>query len=124
MLAQEVQNGSSSYIAWKHTTPAGTGEYDYNVGGAFGGGAPQRTELDPLGADVGLSAPNPPDTGGGAGDIGGNHIGGIMDARWSNFFDLSGGCSKEGVIASCSSITNEGYMEAQTRAFFGDQWYD
>src|SRR5438045_1208391 len=47
-----------------------------------------------------------------------------MDARWSNFFDLSGGCSKEGVLASCGSITNEGYMEAQTRAFFGDKWYD
>jgi len=24
-----------------------------------------------------------------------------MDSRWSNFFDLSGGCTAQGVAASC-----------------------
>ena len=47
-----------------------------------------------------------------------------MDSRWANFFDLSAGCSVAGVAASCSSVTPDGYMEAQTRAFFGDQWYE
>jgi hypothetical protein len=78
-----------------------------------------------MGADVGLDAPNPPDTNGGEGDLGGSHTGGIMDSRWSNFFDLSGGCSAGGVAASCSGVTSpDGYMEGQMRAFFGDRWYD
>lgn len=124
LLARQVAAGPSSYMAWKHSTPMGTGQYDYNVGGGFGTGAQQRVEFDPLGADVGLEAPNPPDTNGGEGEIGSNHIGGILDARWSNFFDLSGGCTARGVAASCSSVSPDGYMEAQVQAFFGDRWYD
>jgi hypothetical protein len=99
VLAKQMPAGSSSYITWKHTTPAGTGQHDYNVGGAFGSGAPSRIELDPLGASVPLVYVPPPVQG--PGDLG--QIGGILDARWSNFFDLSGGCTVAGVAASCSN---------------------
>jgi len=102
LLARQVPAGSSSYIAWKHGTPVGTGQFDYNVGGSFGSGVQSRIELDPLGADVGLVAPDPPDLGGGEGDLGGNHTGGILDARWADFFDISGGCMIDFVPASCS----------------------
>jgi hypothetical protein len=97
MLARQ----QGDYIAWKHSTPAGTGQFDYNVGGVFGSGSQQRVEFDPLGADVGLAAPQPPDTGGGEGDVGSRHIGGIMDARWADFFNLSSGCTIDGLAASC-----------------------
>lgn len=122
LLARQVPAGSSSYIAWKHGTP--TGQYDYNVGGAFGSGVASRVELDPLGADIGLTAPQIPDTGGGQGAIGGGHSGGIMDSRWSNFFDLSSGCTKSGVAASCSGAMAQTNMDGAMRGFFGDGWYD
>lgn len=119
LLARQT-TGEYGSLVWKHTTPAGTGQYEtYANSSAY-----NRIELDPMGADVGLEAPNPPDTGGGEGDIGANHFGGITDSRWSNFFDLSACCTVAGVAASCGSVTPNGYMEAQTRAFFGDRWYD
>jgi len=46
------------------------------------------------------------------GDVG--QIGGIFDSRWSNFFDVSSGCTAEGVAASCrdnaSAMNNLGVM--------------
>src|SRR5260221_586452 len=100
--------GQYGSLLWKHTTPAGTSQFDTSANSS----SYNRVELDPMGADVGLEAPNPPDTNGGEGDIGANHIGGIMDSRWSNFFDLSGGCSAGGVAASCSGVVSpDGYME-------------
>lgn len=120
LLAKQT-TGQYGSLLWKHTTPAGTSQFETSGNSS----SYNRIELDPMGADVGLEAPNPPDTNGGEGEIGANHIGGIMDARWSNFFDLSAGCSKEGVAASCSGVTSpDGYMEGQMRSFFGDRWYD
>ena len=115
LLARQSYN----QVTWKHTTPVGTSRYDLPAGGGVG-----RTELDPLGANIGLFAPPTPDTGGGEGDIGGSHFGGIMDARWSNFFDQASGCTKEGVAASCSGSMAQTNMDAEMRAFFGDSWYD
>ena len=61
-----------------------------------------RTEFDPLGANLSLTAPEEPPPGEGDGDVGAGHFGGIMDSRWSDFFNLSSGCMKAGVSASCS----------------------
>lgn len=75
---------------------------------------PYRVEFDPLGADVSLDAPPVPDTGGGLGDIGTNHFGGIMDARWTDMFNPAGGCNLDGFAASCSfavSWVNNGAAE-------------
>jgi hypothetical protein len=89
---------SNSQVTWTHTTPAGTGKYELFAGGGIG-----RTEFDPLGADVGLFAPPTPDTGGGEGDIGGSHTGGLMDSRYSDMFNLAAGCTIDGMAASCST---------------------
>jgi hypothetical protein len=110
-LARQAEAGANSYITWKHATPAGTGQHDLNVGYVFGSGTPQRTELDPLGASVPLEYTPPPEVQN-EGDVG--QIGGIFDSRWSNFFDVSGGCTAEGVSASCrdaaSALNNLGVM--------------
>ncbi len=110
-VARQSVAGSNSYITWKRSSPAGTGEHDYNVGYGFGSGSPQRTELDPLGAAVPLEYTPPPEVQN-EGDVG--QIGGIFDSRWSNFFDLSGGCTAGGVAASCrdaaSALNNLGVM--------------
>jgi len=111
LLARQSVAGSNSYITWKRSSPAGTGQHDYNVGYVFGSGTPQRVELDPLGASVPLEYTPPPEVQS-EGDVG--QIGGIFDSRWSNFFDLSGGCTAEGVSASCrdaaSALNNLGVM--------------
>jgi len=31
LLARQMSAGSNSYITWKRSTPAGTGDHDYNV---------------------------------------------------------------------------------------------
>ena len=112
-LARQTVNGSNSYITWKHATPAGTGQHDYNVGGWYGSGVPDRVELDPLGASVPLEYIPPPQVQN-EGDIGPGPAGGIFDSRWSNFFDVSGGCTAQGVTASCrdaaSALNNLGVM--------------
>src|SRR5438132_2171293 len=92
-----LANQSGGVVTWKHNTPAGTSQYTMNTYNSAIG----RTEFDPLGADIGLTAPVPPDTGGGDGDIGTSHFGGLMDARWSDFFNISGGCMIDGVASSC-----------------------
>ena len=115
LLARQFAN----QVTWKHATPGGTGQYD-----TFANGSSSRVELDPLGADIGLTEPQTPDTGGGEGDIGSNHFGGIMDARWSNFFDLSAGCSRPGVAASCSGHMIQNNFDSEMRRFFGDSFYD
>jgi hypothetical protein len=94
LLAQQ----SSNQVTWKQITAAGTSQYDLPQSGG-----PNRVEFDAVGADIGVNAPMPPDTGGQTGDIGGSHFGGIMDARWSNFFDQSAGCTSfSGELGSCS----------------------
>jgi hypothetical protein len=94
-------------VNWKERTPAGTSEYLPNtVNTAVG-----RTEFDPLGADVALTNDTQSDTGGGEGDIGGRHFAGLMDARYSDMFNLSGGCTIDGMAASCGlamSAVNSG----------------
>ena len=71
-----------------------------------------------------ITAPPSPPPSEGDGDIGAGHIGGIMDARWSDFFNTSSGCSAPGVAASCSGSMSLTNMDAETRAFFGYRWYD
>ena len=88
------QNGS---VTWIHNAPANTSRYE-----AVGSNV-TRTEFDPLGADVPLSGPPQSDTGGGLGDIGGNHFAGILDNRYSNMFDTSGGCMIDFVPAPCNA---------------------
>jgi hypothetical protein len=95
----EIANQSSGVVTWKHNTPAGTGLYTVNSYNS----ATTRTEFDPLGADVSLNAPESSPPNEGDGDIGANHLGGIMDARWSDFFNISGGCTIDGMAASCGT---------------------
>ena len=117
---QLLARQSGNQVTWKHTTPGGTGQYDTLANGSY-----YRVELDPMGADIGISAPEPPDIGGDEGDIGGNHFGGIMDSRWANLFDVSGGCSSLGYTAACHGVTSpDAYLQAQMRSFFGDRWFD
>ncbi|MGH9966431.1 MAG: hypothetical protein ACREBG_01160, partial [Pyrinomonadaceae bacterium] len=115
LIAQQ----SGNQVTWKHTTPGKTAQYSTLADGSY-----SRVELDPLGADIGVTAPQPPDTGGGEGDIGGNHFGGIMDARWANLFDVSAGCSANGVAASCSGHMLQNNFDSEMRSFFGSGWYD
>ena len=122
LIASQGTSTQGPQVAWKHDTPAGTGRYQTYSNTSF----VSRVELDPVGADIGLQAPNVPDTGGNLGDISANHFGGILESRWASFFDPSGGCSSStGVSASCSKVMSpDGYMNAQIRAFYGDRWYD
>ena len=62
-----------------------------------------RVEFDPMRANVGLTAPPPPDTNGGDGDIGSNHNGGQADSRFSNMANPAAGCYEVGgVVLPCT----------------------
>jgi hypothetical protein len=119
-MGTELAQQSSGSVNWKHNTPAGTSQYTMVSSiSAIG-----RIELDPLGADVSITAPAEPPPSEGNGDVGAGHFAGLMDARWSDFFNLSSGCSKAGVAASCSGPLANSNLAAQERAFFGSRWYD
>jgi YD repeat-containing protein len=97
---QLLAKQSNNQVTWKHSTPAGTSEYlTFNDNSTSG-----RNEFDPLGANLALQYSPPPENPESEGDIGVGHFGGIMDARWADFFNLSSGCAKEGVAASCSGF--------------------
>ena len=88
-------------VNWKLNTPMGTAQYNLsNNISAIG-----RTELDSLGADLSLMQPETPPPAEGRGDIGAGHFAGIMDSRFSDFFNISGGCTIGGLAASCSLTT-------------------
>ena len=87
---------SESQVTWKHTSPAGTSEYNSVV---FGGYA--RFEFDPFGADVTLTATAPPENPPGPGEIGEGRFGGIMDSRYADIFDTNG-CVVFGMSQSCA----------------------
>jgi len=89
---------SPNMVTWKHNTPAGTTEYTANSYNSATG----RTEFDPLGADLTLSAPPDPPPSEGPGDVGVGHFGGIMDKRWSDFFNLESGFTVNGFSISSS----------------------
>ena len=78
---------------WRHETPAGTGLYEN-----YQSGFVNRVEFDPVRANVGLTAPPPPDTNGGDGDIGGNHNGGPNDSRFSDIANPAAGCYNVGGV--------------------------
>jgi len=61
-----------------------------------------RTEFDPLGSNLTVFAPEEPPPGEGAGDIGATHIAGLISQRWSDFFNLDGGCLLDGTATSCN----------------------
>jgi hypothetical protein len=83
---------------WRHETPTGTGLYEN-----YQSGFVNRVEFDPVRANVGLTAPPPPDTNGGDGDIGGNHNGGPSDSRFSDMSNPAAGCySVGGVDLPCT----------------------
>jgi hypothetical protein len=114
---------SDGLVARKHQAPTGTTQLS-TYSGAY---APFRTEFDPLGSDVSLTAPPSPPPAVDPGDIGSAHIAGIMDARYADMFNLSGGCTIDGSSASCSlavSLLNRGLAGfAPPRAVWaGGQW--
>jgi YD repeat-containing protein len=83
---------------WRHEAPAGTGLYEN-----YQSGFVNRVEFDPVKANVGLTAPPPPDTNGGDGDIGSNHNGGPSDSRYSDMANPAGGCYDiGGAILPCT----------------------
>lgn len=94
LLAQQA----SGAVSWIHNTPAGTSKYSTFSSSSY----PFRIELDPLGSDVSLTAPITPDTGGGDGDVGAGHFGGLMSGMLSDIFNPSGGCVVDGWSANCS----------------------
>jgi len=111
----ELAQQSTNIVIWKQNSPAGTSQY---IASSNGTG---RTEFDPLGADISLTAPPDPPPSEGEGDIGGGHFGGIMDARWSDFFNLDGGCVLDGVATSCGlamSALNSGAASEAMRASY------
>ena len=98
LLATQTPNYPTNMVMWKHQTPVGTGEYTTNTYiPAIG-----RTEFDPLGADLALTAPEEPPPDEGNGDVGAGHFGGLMDARWADFFNLSSGCTIDFKRTMCS----------------------
>jgi hypothetical protein len=107
LLAKQV-TGQYAYLAWKYGTPADTSDYEVQHNSS----SVTRTELDPLGASVPLEYTPPPAVQN-EGDVGGQ-TGGIFSSRWANFFDVSSGCSAQGVAASChdnaSAMNNLGVM--------------
>lgn len=111
---QLLAKQSANQVTWKHPTPAGTSEYlTFNDNSTSG-----RNEFDPLGADLALQYTPPPENPESDGDIGAGHFGGIMDARWSDFFNLSSGCTINGTsAATCSeaiTLVNSGAAEQCT----------
>jgi YD repeat-containing protein len=109
-IAQEINSGGQtiSYVylpdgtqlstligfpKWRHETPARTGLYEN-----YQSGFVNRVEFDPVGANVGLTAPPPPDTNGGDGDIGGSHNGGSADSRFSDMANPAAGCYNVGGV--------------------------
>ncbi|HEU4934021.1 MAG TPA: DUF4157 domain-containing protein, partial [Pyrinomonadaceae bacterium] len=83
---------------WRHETPAGTGLYEN-----YQSGFVNRVEFDPVRANVGLTAPPPPDTNGGDGDLGGTHNGGPTDSRFSDMSNPAAGCyDVGGAILPCT----------------------
>jgi YD repeat-containing protein len=83
---------------WRHEAPGGTGLYEN-----YQSGFVNRVEFDPVGANVGLTAPPPPDTNGGDGDIGSNHNGGPTDSRYSDMANPAAGCyDVGGAILPCT----------------------
>jgi YD repeat-containing protein len=102
LLARQANNE----VVWKHQTPNQTAQFESHANGTV-----NRIELDPVGADVGVFAPPVPDTNGRDGDIGSNHMGGLMDSRYADLTNISGGCMIDGMAASCSQaarIVNSG----------------
>jgi hypothetical protein len=92
VLAKQTAN----QVTWKHTSPAGTSEYNSTV---FGGYA--RDEFDPFGSDVTLSATAPPENPPAPGEISEGRFGGIMDSRYSDIFDTNG-CVVDDMPESCA----------------------
>ncbi|HXT63141.1 MAG TPA: hypothetical protein VN696_08905 [Pyrinomonadaceae bacterium] len=92
-----IQNWVVTFI---HPTPSGTSQFDtYSNSSSI-----NQREFDPLGADVSLTRPLGPPPNEQPGDIGGSQLGGgIMDQRWSDFFNLDSGCMINGMAASCST---------------------
>lgn len=94
LLAEQFANA----VTWRHVTPAGTGKYDTYSNLSYSG----RVEFDPLGADINLTGPTTPDTGGGDGDVGTYHFGGLMSRLTSDFFNTANDCMVNGSRESCS----------------------
>lgn len=98
LLAIQQPNYPTNMVTWKHNTPAGTGEYTTNTYiPAIG-----RTEFDALGANISLTQPEDPPPPENQGDIGAGHFGGIMDQRWSDFFNPNSGFVVDGHSVTAS----------------------
>jgi hypothetical protein len=93
LIAKQANNE----VVWEHVTPANSGKYEIHSSTGY----ISRTEFDPVGADVGISAPTVPDTNGGDGEIGGHHSGGDLTSRYADLFNPAGGCVVDGRSASC-----------------------
>src|SRR6185295_10102468 len=56
LLATQTPNYPTNMVTWKHGTPVGTGQYTVNTYNSVTG----RTEFEPLGADISVTAPAQP----------------------------------------------------------------
>jgi YD repeat-containing protein len=96
-------NGYVGYsgFEWRHNAPSGSGTWKSYA--TFGtDGIVERTELDPVGADVGTENPY---TGGGG--SGGNPNSGDLTSRLADAADMSR-CSWNGILTPCSAIIRRG----------------
>jgi hypothetical protein len=90
----------SSGIEWRHDTPSGSGIF--RTYASFGAdGVVERTELDPVRADVGTE--NPYTGGGGAG----SPNSGDLTSRLADATDFSR-CSRDGFLMPCERVLNPG----------------
>jgi hypothetical protein len=118
LLASQTHGYPSDQVTWKHNSR--TSLYETNSNSTY----VARTEFDPMGANVQLEQPPDPPPSEGEGDVG-NNFGGNLMGRFANMFNLAGGCVSSISDASCSQVVSaQGYLDAQTQAFFGYQWYD
>jgi len=119
---RELLTRQLGYPAWKYVTPVGTSQYLTYQEAWLGTG---RTEFDPDGADVALTAP-PPYGGGGEGDLE-NHSGTPTDSRFSDIANLGAGCMDlDGIEMPCGAPVNSGqgslswlYVFYQSKSLIG-----
>jgi YD repeat-containing protein len=116
----ELAQQSGGSVNWKHNTPAGTSQFTSDSGSS----AISRTEFDPLGANVPLTPPSQTPPNEGEGDLNAGRFAALMDSRWSDFGNLSAGCSMAWMSASCSRSMADTNLTGEMQAAFDYQQYD
>ena len=89
-------SGSSPHIEWVHTNPVTQSQRSTLLDGS---GGELESELDPLGLDAGLSAPETPDPPGGGGEAPD-----VVFPRFGDIMKGSRGCTGDRMMVSCDIV--------------------